>query len=109
MAGKDAAKLPRKVYENELLRLQTELVKLQEWVRAEGTRRFYALDGDGLDAAQGWLAHLRDPMAAFAQPLDALATEVARGRRAARRAAPSSRAAGGQVGTDRDASGAAGA
>ena len=78
-------------------------------VRAEGTRRFYALDGDGLDAAQGWLAHLRDPMAAFAQPLDALATEVARGRRAARRAAPSSRAAGGQVGTDRDASGAAGA
>ena len=47
------------------------------------------------------------PMAAFAQPLDALATEVARGRRAARRAATSSRAA--QVGTDRDASGAAGA
>ena len=76
-------------------------------VRAEGTRRFYALDGDGLDAAEGWLAHLRDPMAAFAQPLDALATEVARGRRAARRAATSSRAA--QVGTDRDASGAAGA
>ncbi len=30
MAGKKAATLPRKVYEPELLRLQTELVKLQE-------------------------------------------------------------------------------
>lgn len=30
MAGKKAAKLPREVYEKELLRLQTELVKLQE-------------------------------------------------------------------------------
>ena len=45
MAGKDAAKLPRKVYENELLRLQTELVKLQEWVRAEGTRLVVVFEG----------------------------------------------------------------
>ncbi|MEV6559625.1 metalloregulator ArsR/SmtB family transcription factor [Nocardia sp. NPDC051756] len=51
-------------------------------VRAEGTRRFYALDADGVAAAQSWLAHLVDPLAQFAQPLDALATEVARGRRA---------------------------
>ncbi|MFC9434221.1 ArsR/SmtB family transcription factor [Nocardia sp. NPDC057030] len=51
-------------------------------VRAEGTRRFYLLDAEGVAAAQSWLAHLIDPMAQFAQPLDALATEVARGRRA---------------------------
>jgi DNA-binding transcriptional ArsR family regulator len=51
-------------------------------VRAEGTRRVYALDRAGLDAAHAWLTRLTDPLATFAQPLDALATEVARGRRA---------------------------
>ncbi|MCH0539259.1 polyphosphate kinase 2 [Streptomyces sp. MUM 203J] len=46
MAGdKKAAKLPRQVYERELLRLQTELVKLQEWVRAEGTRLVVVFEG----------------------------------------------------------------
>src|ERR1700761_7689829 len=50
-------------------------------VRAAGTRRLYALDQAGLDAAQAWLAGLTDPLGPFAQPLDALATEVARGRR----------------------------
>jgi DNA-binding transcriptional ArsR family regulator len=52
-------------------------------VRAEGTRRVYAVDAAGLDAARAWLAQL-DPLAPFEQPLDALATEVARGRRAGR-------------------------
>ena len=56
-------------------------------VRAEGTRRFYALDQAGLDAAEAWLARLADPLGPFAQALDALATEVARGRRS-RRTAP---------------------
>ena len=50
-------------------------------VRASGTRRLYALDQTGLDAARAWLAGLTDPLGPFAQPLDALATEVARGRR----------------------------
>ena len=50
--------------------------------RAEGNRRFYALDPAGVDAAQAWLARLGEPLAPFVQPLDALATEVARGRRA---------------------------
>jgi DNA-binding transcriptional ArsR family regulator len=52
-------------------------------VRAEGTKRVYALDAAGLETARAWLAHL-DPLAAFEQPLDALATEVARGNRAGR-------------------------
>jgi DNA-binding transcriptional ArsR family regulator len=51
-------------------------------VRAEGNRRLYAIDEAGIDAAQAWLARLSDPLAPFAQPLDALETEVARGRRA---------------------------
>lgn len=53
-------------------------------VRAEGTRRFYALNSAGIDAAQAWLARLADPIGPFAQPMDALATEIARGRRAGR-------------------------
>lgn len=53
-------------------------------VRAEGTRRLHRLDPRGVGAAQGWLTALVDPLAGFAQPLDALATEVARGRRARR-------------------------
>src|SRR5213592_673977 len=32
------ARLPKKVYEQELLRLQAELVKMQEWVRVDGAR-----------------------------------------------------------------------
>jgi DNA-binding transcriptional ArsR family regulator len=57
-------------------------------VRAAGTRRLYALDTAGLDAARGWLDRLADPLALFAQPLDALATEVARGRRANKASTP---------------------
>jgi polyphosphate kinase 2 (PPK2 family) len=37
--------LPKAVYEAELFRLQTELVKLQEWVRAEGTRVVVVFEG----------------------------------------------------------------
>lgn len=67
-------------------------------VRAEGTRRLYALDRAGIDAAQAWLARLTDPLAPFTQPLDALATELARGRRA-RRSAPAGSAPPAEPGT----------
>ena len=59
-------------------------------VRAEGTRRLYTVDDTGTAAAQAWLARFEDT---FAQPLDALATELARGRRERRRAAPGPEAA----------------
>ncbi|WP_329324805.1 polyphosphate kinase 2 [Streptomyces luteogriseus] len=45
MTNERAAKVPRKAYEKELLRLQTELVKLQEWVRAEGARLVVVFEG----------------------------------------------------------------
>ncbi|WP_067842363.1 ArsR/SmtB family transcription factor [Nocardia lijiangensis] len=57
-------------------------------VRAEGTRRLYALDPAGLDAARAWLTALAEPLHQFAQPLDALATEIARGKRTRRDTAP---------------------
>jgi DNA-binding transcriptional ArsR family regulator len=55
-------------------------------VRADGTRRLYAIDKAAVEAMRAWLARLADPLQQFAQPLDALATEVARGRRASRQA-----------------------
>ncbi|MER5936011.1 polyphosphate kinase 2 [Streptomyces sp. NPDC001928] len=45
MSGDKAEKLPRKRYEKELLRLQTELVRLQEWVRASGARLVVIFEG----------------------------------------------------------------
>jgi DNA-binding transcriptional ArsR family regulator len=63
-------------------------------VRAEATRRLYALDLDGLTAAAAWLTGLVARPAPFRQSLDALATEVARGRRTARRAVDRDRADG---------------
>jgi polyphosphate kinase 2, PA0141 family len=38
-------RLPRRPYEKELLRLQGELVKMQEWVRAEGARLVVIFEG----------------------------------------------------------------
>ncbi|WP_149359449.1 ArsR/SmtB family transcription factor [Lolliginicoccus suaedae] len=69
--------------------------------RAEGNRRVYALDPAGIAVARDWLAALADPLAPFAQPLDALATEVARGKRELRgsAAAPAEGQPGRQAGT----------
>jgi polyphosphate kinase 2 len=43
--GDDAKRLPRKVYERELYRLQAELVSLQEWVREQGARIVVVFEG----------------------------------------------------------------
>jgi len=42
---KSAPKVPTDVYEAELFRLQTELVKLQEWTRATGARIVIVFEG----------------------------------------------------------------
>jgi polyphosphate kinase len=47
--GADTEKLPRKLYEKELKRLQTELVAMSDWVKTEGAR--VALVFEGRDAA----------------------------------------------------------
>jgi polyphosphate kinase 2 len=41
----DGERLPKKRYERELFRLQAELVKLQEWVRAEAARVVVVFEG----------------------------------------------------------------
>ena len=50
-------------------------------VRAEGVRRLYAVDATGLSEVDQWLDRFRG---FWNQRLDALATELARGRRAKR-------------------------
>ena len=42
---KKVAKIPNEVYEAELFRLQSELVKLQEWARATGARIVVIFEG----------------------------------------------------------------
>jgi len=44
-ASGGVVRLPRKPYEQELFRLQAELVKLQEWVRTEGARLVVIFEG----------------------------------------------------------------
>src|SRR3954467_672454 len=53
-------------------------------VRAEGTRRLYAVQDTALREADEWLGRFRQ---LWTPPLDALATEVARGKRERRLAA----------------------
>jgi polyphosphate kinase len=45
VADEPPARVPKKVYEKELLRLQAELVKAQEWVKAEGHRLVIVFEG----------------------------------------------------------------
>jgi DNA-binding transcriptional ArsR family regulator len=59
-------------------------------VRAEGTRRLYAVNAEPLRQVDEWL----DPYRGFwTQRLDALATELARGKRERRAADPTTRRA----------------
>jgi DNA-binding transcriptional ArsR family regulator len=51
-------------------------------VRPDGARRLYAVDAAGLRPVDGWLDRFRR---FWTPPLDALETEVARGRRTRRR------------------------
>jgi DNA-binding transcriptional ArsR family regulator len=52
-------------------------------VRADGARRHYGLDAEPLRGVDTWLAPFRQ---VWEQRLDALGTEIARGKRARRRA-----------------------
>jgi DNA-binding transcriptional ArsR family regulator len=60
-------------------------------VRAEGNKRIYGVDAEGLDIVRAWLERFAD---GFAGPLDALETELARGKRERRLAERPGRARG---------------
>ena len=61
-------------------------------VRADGPRRLYATRPESLTAVAAWLDAVTP---GFAPALDALATEVARGKRARKRSAPEASAQAG--------------
>ena len=54
------AKIPKKVYAAELFRLQTELVKLQEWVRATGARVVVVFEGRDAAGKGGTIKRLTE-------------------------------------------------
>jgi DNA-binding transcriptional ArsR family regulator len=68
-------------------------------VRADGTRRFYAVDAGPLSEVDAWLERFRS---LWEQRLDALGTELARGRRAARTPADGTRTRPAESSTDAD-------
>jgi polyphosphate kinase 2 (PPK2 family) len=57
-----SAKLPREVYERELYRLQSELVKMQGWMRSTGARMVVIFEGRDARAARPWRRHLTRPV-----------------------------------------------
>jgi polyphosphate kinase len=55
-------KLDRDYYESELLKLQIELVKLQEWVRQEGLRVVVIFEGRDAAGKGGTIKRIMDPL-----------------------------------------------
>ena len=58
-------------------------------VRPDGTRRLYSIDRATTQAAIDWLHAVSAPTNDLTQPLEALATEIARGKRPRSESAPS--------------------
>ena len=57
-----AAKIPNEVYEAEIFRLQTEFVKLQEWVRSTGARVVVIFEGRDAAGKGGAIKRLVAPL-----------------------------------------------
>lgn len=81
-SAKDSAKLPNEVYESELFRLQSELVKLQEWVKATGQRVVVIFEGRDAAGKGGAIKRITEYLspriarvAALPAPSDREATE----------------------------------
>ncbi|MFG2194185.1 polyphosphate kinase 2 [Streptomyces sp. NPDC048639] len=58
--GHSRTRLPKSFYEKELLRLQTEMVRLQEWVRAEGARLVVVFEGRDAAGKGGTIKRLAE-------------------------------------------------
>ena len=59
---KPDGRLRRQVYEDELARLDVELVKMQEWVRAQGTRIVVLFEGRDAAGKGGAIKRIMDPL-----------------------------------------------
>jgi polyphosphate kinase 2 len=56
------ARVPRKAYESELERLQVELARMQNWVRAEGARIVVLFEGRDAAGKGGCIARIMAPL-----------------------------------------------
>ncbi|MFI1648561.1 polyphosphate kinase 2 [Streptomyces avidinii] len=72
--------LKKAVYESELLRLQTELVKLQEWVRAEGARLVVVFEGRDAAGKGGTIKRVAEHLNPRVARIAALPTPTERER-----------------------------
>lgn len=57
-----AAKIPNSIYEKELVRLQIELVKLQEWIKHEGLRVVVIFEGRDAAGKGGTIKRITEPL-----------------------------------------------
>jgi polyphosphate kinase 2 len=71
-AGRNPAKLTKKRYEAELLRLQAELVVLQEWAKAEGARVVIVFEGRDAAGKGGVIKRITQYMSPRAARIAAL-------------------------------------
>lgn len=60
--GEGSSKLPKKLYEKELARLQLELVKLQYWVKHTGTRIVILFEGRDAAGKGGTIKRITEPL-----------------------------------------------
>ncbi|HTY27530.1 MAG TPA: polyphosphate kinase 2 [Mycobacterium sp.] len=73
-------KLPKEIYEAELFRLQTELVKLQEWVKATGTRIVVIFEGRDAAGKGGTIKRITEYLSPRASRIAALPAPTERER-----------------------------
>jgi polyphosphate kinase 2 len=71
-APQKAARLPREAYEKELLRLQGELVKMQEWARVENARIVVIFEGRDAAGKGGTIKRVSEYLNPRVAPIAAL-------------------------------------
>ena len=78
--GKPKSKLSNEVYEAELFRLQTELVKLQEWVRETGARIVVVFEGRDAAGKGGTIKRITEYLSPRVARIEALPAPTDRER-----------------------------
>ena len=58
----EVSKIPTKVYEKELAKLQIELVKLQEWVKTKGLKVVVVFEGRDAAGKGGTIKRITEPL-----------------------------------------------
>ena len=62
MGNSTSDSLPRELYEQELARLQVELVKMQYWIKASGFRLIVLFEGRDAAGKGGMIKRITEPL-----------------------------------------------